>query len=507
MAKETMLMTLPCDSPFLIPTVLPPKQQVWDLTPRWERKMENLLEEVEQLFQSQLGLNELLSMSRKLQAESTTRIRWSPRSMLPSHNYNLPTGEERGTYLVLDVGGSTLRVAMVELNGRQRGQGPLRIRRMECHPIDASIKALKDVAFFDWIAGKIDIMLASDKGYRQSGTEPLAMGVAWSFPIKQTSIRSGKLLSMGKSFVCSGSVVGQDLNEVITKACQRRKLHIRLDAIVNDSSATLLSRAYTHHATRIALIFGTGMNAAIYLPTRAFTALKLDSSRTQPASHVLVNAELSMFGKAILPTTRWDDHLNQHHLLPDYQPFEYLVTGAYLGEIVRLILVEAARSAGLFNGLLPPSLLEPYALDTHSIAIVEADTSPSLSRSRALFCKLFPSPSPPTQYDLRFVQRVVACVSRRASAYLAAGIHALWSLHYAAEGLDPRGADQMGRVMRIGCNGSVINKYPGFRERCQGVLDDIMDAEGLGRGRVVLESAEEGSVLGAGVAAALAGRS
>lgn len=183
-----MLMTLPCDSPFLIPTVLPPKQQVWDLTPRWERKMENLLEEVEQLFQSQLGLNELLSMSRKLQAESTTRIRWSPRSMLPSHNYNLPTGEERGTYLVLDVGGSTLRVAMVELNGRQRGQGPLRIRRMECHPIDASIKALKDVAFFDWIAGKIDIMLASDKGYRQSGTEPLAMGVAWSFPIKSVYI-------------------------------------------------------------------------------------------------------------------------------------------------------------------------------------------------------------------------------------------------------------------------------------------------------------------------------
>lgn len=40
--------------------------------------------------------------------------------------------------------------------------------------------------------------------------------------VRQTSIRSGKLLSMGKSFVCSGSVLGQDLGEVITKACQRR---------------------------------------------------------------------------------------------------------------------------------------------------------------------------------------------------------------------------------------------------------------------------------------------
>lgn len=214
-----------------------------------------------------------------------------------------------------------------------------------------------------------------------------------------------------------------------------------------------------------------------------------------------------MFGKGILPTTRWDDHLNQHHLLPDYQPFEYLVTGAYLGEIVRLILVEAAQSAGLFNGLLPPLLLEPYALDTHTIALIEADTSPSLSRSRSIFCKLFPSPTPPTQHDLRFIQRVVSCVSNRASAYLAAGVHALWSLRHTTEGVDLKSGNEAVGVTRIGCNGSVINKYPCFKQRCQGLLDDITDAEGLGRGRVVLESAEEGSVLGAGVAAALAGRS
>ena len=281
---------------------------------------------------------------------------------------------------------------------------------------------------------------------------------------------------------------------------------------MNDSSAALLSRAYTDTSTRIALIFGTGMNAAIYLPTKAFTALKLDQTRTNSAAHVLVNAELSMFGKGILPTTRWDDHLNKHHLLPDYQPFEYLITGAYLGEIVRLILVEAAKSAGLFNGLLPPLLLQPYVLDTHTIAIIEADSSPSLSKSRALFCKLYPAPTPPTQQDLRFLQRVVACVSYRAAAYLAAGVHALWSLRLTAEGgMGLKSADggggAPGAVMKIACNGSVVNKYPGFRERCQVFLDGLVELEGKGRGRVLLEGAEEGSVLGAGVAAALAGRS
>lgn len=192
MESDTMVMALPSDAALLIPSIPSPKQQVWHLTPRWDRKMENLLEEVQQLFQSQLGLNELLSMSRQLQAECARRIRWCPQSMLPSYNYNLPTGEEQGTYLTLDVGGSTLRVAMVELRGRKEGQDSTRIRRMESYPIGTSVRALKELAFFDWIAEKIERTLAKVRGYRESDTEPLAMGVAWSFPIKSVFIqRSG----------------------------------------------------------------------------------------------------------------------------------------------------------------------------------------------------------------------------------------------------------------------------------------------------------------------------
>lgn len=179
-----MVMALPSDATLLIPSIPSSKEQVWDLSPRWERKTENLVEEVQQLFQNQLGLNELLSMSRQLQAECARRIRWCPQSMLPSYNYNLPTGEEQGTYLTLDVGGSTLRVAMVELSGRKEGHDSMRIRSMESYPIVTSVRALKELGFFDWIAEKIEITLAKDRGYREVGTEPLAMGVAWSFPIK-----------------------------------------------------------------------------------------------------------------------------------------------------------------------------------------------------------------------------------------------------------------------------------------------------------------------------------
>jgi hexokinase len=153
-----------------------------------------------------------------------------------------------------------------------------------------------------------------------------------------------------------------------------QNLPVRLEAIVNDSSATLLSQAYRNPSTRLALILGTGTNAAIHLPVSSLASSKY-GTRPQAwhdeATHVLVNTELSMFGKNVLPVTRWDEDLNRNHMRPDFQPFEHLVSGRYLGEIVRLILVEAIRTAGLFGGETPARLAEPYALDTGTLAAIE----------------------------------------------------------------------------------------------------------------------------------------
>ena len=87
---------------------------------------------------------------------------------------------------------------------------------------------------------------------------------------------------------------------------------------------------------------------------------------------MLVNTEVSMFGKNILPTTRWDDYLNKMHVRPDFQPLEHLISGRYLGEIVRLILVEAVQVAGLFGGEVPSGLLNAYSLDTSILACFES---------------------------------------------------------------------------------------------------------------------------------------
>jgi hexokinase len=180
---------------------------------------------------------------------------------------------------------------------------------------------------------------------------------------------------MGKGFQAAHGLLGQDLGDLIQDACSRRGLHVQLNAIVNDSSATLLSKAYLNTTTRFALILGTGVNAAVHLPVHMFSAAKLGvrpSEWLDVAKHVIVNTELSMYGAGILPYTRWDESILATHPNPDFQPFEHFVGGAYLGEITRLVLLEGIQTAGLFGGVVPPSLREKHSLEAETLSRMEA---------------------------------------------------------------------------------------------------------------------------------------
>lgn len=179
---------------------------------------------------------------------------------------------------------------------------------------------------------------------------------------------------MGKGFLAADSLMGQDLGDIIQTACMSHGLRVELAAIVNDSAAALLSEAYVRTSTRFSLILGTGVNMAVHLPVPMIGRSKFGSRPEawfDAASHVIVNTELSMFGCGLLPTMRWDALLKADHPKPDFQPLEQMVSGYYLGEVCRFALLEATATTGLFGGVVPPSLLKPYALDTETLSIME----------------------------------------------------------------------------------------------------------------------------------------
>lgn len=365
--------------------------------------------------------------------------------------------------------------------------------------IDEKIRQLKGEEFFDWMASKISEMKAEYNIIQGTSGERLQMGITWSFPIEQTSPSSGRLLRMGKGFHADHGLEREDIGELIMRACERRGLNVEMRAIINDSSATLLSQAYRDSATRMSLILGTGMNAAVFLPV---PTIGNDKFGVRPdgwlnsAERVVVNTELSMFGKRTLKATKWDDELNAKHTLPDFQPLEYLITGRYLGEIVRLVMLEAISSAGLFDGQIPKGLSEAYTFDTKTLAMFESDMSPTLANACAEFMRAHPLPTPPNLRQLQFIRDIGRVVSKRAAAYLAVSLHALWAVRTASEGMEPGEASHV----TIACTGSMVEKYPEFRHATQQYLDRLSVMSGSTAGAVTLELAAEGSIFGAAVA-------
>jgi len=469
------------------------------------RPLHDLQREAQALFSEPCNIQRMSYMSACLRREYVKKLESGTECMLPSFCHTLPTGQETGTFIALDMGGSTFRVALVELSTRAGANRGTEIKHMTVNKVDESTRQLPAEQFFAWTAGKIQDMLQKCGEGERLQDKPISIGLAWSFPIEQTSHRSGTVQPMGKGFKAHEGIIGQDLGNLIELACRERGLNVRVNAIVNDSSATLLCQAYKDPTTTMGLILGTGTNAAVYLPVKDLGDDKFglrEPSWFEQAEKVIINTEVSMFGKGILPQTRWDEELNRVHIAPDFQPFEYMTTGRYLGEILRLVIAEAVETCQMFGGRMPNDLRERYTLDTAILAAIEEDTTMACISSAERIQKEFGLFTLPTAAEMSFLRTVVEAVSHRAAAYIATAIHALWSLEHG-------GPTEETSKTSVAANGSVMLMYPGFRTRCQKYVAELIAAgqpstSSRSNHELVIQPTNEATILGTAVAVAIA---
>ncbi len=352
-----------------------------------------------------------------------------------------PTGREKGRFLALDLGGTNFRVLAVELSGDRSFE----VVRATRAAIPREDMGGDGVALFDFVAASLDAFL-SGSGLPRDGK--YGLGFTFSFPVRQTGIRSGALIQWTKGFTASG-VEGKDVVVLLEAALRRRGLGgVSVEALVNDTVGTLVARSYEREGCELGVILGTGTNACY--PEKG-------------KDGVIVNIEWGGF--AGFAGNSFDRALDAASANPGSQLFEKAVSGMYLGEIVRLVLDQLAR-----EGLVPAPVGAPYSL-----------TSEHLSRLVA---------GSPTGGDR--VARAVAELVTTRSAHLAATAIAavlLW-----------RGEQAPGeRVAAI--DGSLFEKFPGYREAMSAFL-----AQGMGeRARDVrFELAHDGSGIGAAIIAAIA---
>lgn len=398
--------------------------------------------------------------------------------MLPSHVIKRPTGNETGSYLALDLGGSNFRVCEVILEGN----GSTRIQQRK-YTVSAELKSGTREQLFDFFA---DCVVRFLKENTRDPDRPRKMGFTFSFPVWQTSIKQGSLIHWNKGFSVP-SVQGGDVVQMLQDALDRKKVNVTVTALVNDTTGTLISHAYSQPNTSIAVILGTGTNAAYVEKAENIFKYKQEI----PTGEMIINTEWGSFDEefAVLPRTKYDRRLDRTTLNPGRMPFEKMISGMYLGEIVRLVLLDLIRTGEIFSGQERSLKLDvPYAFETATMSRIERDHSIDLNDTKSVLQDLLDIPHT-TLYDRIIVRSVCELVGKRSARLSAAGIAAVATKINCLNGC----------VVAI--DGSLFELYPHYSNRMRDALGEIL---GISAENIILEQARDGSGQGAALIAALA---
>jgi hexokinase len=143
-------------------------------------------------------------------------------------------------------------------------------------------------------------------------------------------------------------------------------------ALINDTVGVLVAHAYSDPKARIGFIYGTGVNAAY--PEKISKMVKLGSDYKQhhDDEDMLVNTEIDIFGsEAYLPLNQYDRTMDANHNQPEFQLYEKMMSGAYLGELVRLAALDLIQENALFDGHLPLEFKSMYSFETAQLSDLE----------------------------------------------------------------------------------------------------------------------------------------
>lgn len=226
----------------------------------------DLLEQIadlEKLFT--VGTDKLNSITDRFVSELTKGLSKEGGNipMLPAWVMGFPDGTESGAYLALDMGGTNLRVCEVVLlkDGRKFDmiQSKYRmVRPFEFTDKPGHLKTATGEELFDYIADCLGKFLKDNEDLRSKNKE-YHLGFTFSYPCDQSAINHGVLQRWTKGFDVKG-VEGQDVVPLFEAALKKRGVPIKVTAVVNDTTGTLIASNYADPNTKIGCIFGTGIS-------------------------------------------------------------------------------------------------------------------------------------------------------------------------------------------------------------------------------------------------------
>ncbi|XP_044756105.1 hexokinase type 2-like [Coccinella septempunctata] len=391
---------------------------------------------------------------------------------------DLPTGLETGTYLAVDLGGTNFRVLMVELGGPDH----LKMTSMQFAVPQEKMLGTGD-NLFSYLADCIAMFV--EKYNLKNGM--YSMGFTFSFPLSQKSLNKALIERWTKGFNCT-DVVGQDVGKLLQDAIVRKGMkNIKIKVVINDTTGTLISGAWKNPDCKIGLIIGTGTNACYVEKQKC---AQLFDNKDRGSGKVLINTEWGAFGddgSLDFIRTKYDLELDSQTINPGRQVHEKMISGMYMGEIVRVLLVHAVKDGSLFGGKGSNSLFTRNMFLTKYVSQIEGQRTGTHGKCMQIFGDLgLPHI---TEEDCLNVRYICECVSSRAAYMVSAGICGL--------------IRKMGeRNVAVGIDGSVYLHHPHVHRLMMNKIQELL-IPGV---QFQLMLSEDGSGRGAALAAAVAAK-
>uniref|UniRef100_A0AAR2LY24 Hexokinase-2 n=1 Tax=Pygocentrus nattereri TaxID=42514 RepID=A0AAR2LY24_PYGNA len=433
-----------------------------------------------------LSREQLLEVKRRMEGEMKKGLARDTHEsatvkMLPTYVQSTPDGSERGDFLALDLGGTNFRVLLVRVRSGKR-------RSVEMHnkiyAIPQEMMQGTGEELFDHIVHCIGDFLE----YMGMKGASLPLGFTFSFPCHQTRLGEGILLKWTKGFKATGCE-GEDVAVLLKDAIHRtEEFDLDVVAVVNDTVGTMMTCGYEDHLCEVGLIVGTGTNACYMEEMRNVELVEGDEGL------MCVNMEWGAFGDCGELDdfcTEFDRAVDECSTNPGKQRFEKMISGMYLGEIVRNVLLDFTAKGLLFRGKLSERLKTRGIFETKFLSQIESDRL-ALRQVRSILQHLGLISS--TCDDSILVKEVCTVVARRAAQLCGAGLAAVVD-----KIRNNRGLQELS--ITVGVDGTLYKLHPHFSTVLKETLRDLAP-----QCTVTLVQSEDGSGKGAALITAVACR-
>lgn len=471
----------------------------------------SLLNQALDLFTRSVNIADLDAHAANMAASfDEALMKGSELTMLPNYSID-PTGEEHGNFLVIDLGGSTLRVAVISISPPLEGQTQeqrIHLVTSRKWQVENSNKVVNS-NFFAWIGSNIKTTLESQDVILADSV--INTGITWSFPLESTSCNSANILHMGKGYEIDKDIFGHDLKDVLeSSVLEHQNIKINVESIINDSLAVYAAGCFIDSKTKLAMVLGTGLNFCCLLATLGRIH---DLKHLASENHCLFNTETSLFGQELVEpfATKYDTMIDSRfdsvppfspHMSLDpqtnviFQPSELLASGRYLPELVRLVLVEMVHKGDIFcNQKNFSRLYTQYEIVNGEFLCFVHECDDNLKVSAMIECAFGWLEGLVLMNDVVSLRLLVDAVIRRAAFIVAIAIVAFIKLLASHNG----GVDN--KVITIGYVGSVMTYFKRMRNMIGNYVNQCTYSQRLGV-KIELQEVHESSLVGSAIGAA-----